>query len=75
VIKHTNTNLDVNLDSKSDDYISASFDISLKNYKKPMEEKTLGDSIATKQEASDANGYAEARKKAWERDQNLWKSK
>ena len=71
VIKHINS--EVNLDGKSDDYVDARFDISVEGYKPPTNEKELGKKIKTNNDSATITDSASARKKAWDRDRDLWK--
>ncbi len=59
------------MEGKSDDYVNARFDMLIEDYKpESKDKKDLGDAMNNQTKVYDA---AEARQKAWERDQQLWK--
>jgi len=77
VIKKSHENL--NLDSKSDDYVDARYDLCVETYNKDSEgdgqsddEKNMGKGVGNTDAADDP--VAEARKKAWENAKNQFKS-
>jgi hypothetical protein len=65
---------EINLDGRSDDYIEAMYDIASKSEVEASKDATFSRKATQNDSRDDISKIAaEARKKAWDRDANLWK--